>query len=55
MQKIESKETWEAFIGSHKEANFLQSWYWGEFQKSIGKEVEAFVWSLSKRLNEEHI
>lgn len=40
MQKIESKETWEAFIGSHKEANFLQSWYWGEFQKSIGKEVE---------------
>lgn len=39
-QKIELKEVWERFVSGHKEANFLQSWYWGEFQIQIGKKVE---------------
>lgn len=37
---IGSKDEWEGFLQTHQEANFLQSWYWGEFQKSIDKTVE---------------
>lgn len=38
-KEITSKETWEAFINEHPEANFLQSWSWGEFNQRIGKEI----------------
>ena len=30
---------WDEFITSHKDANFLQSWAWGEFHLSRGKTV----------------
>ncbi len=36
---IDNKNEWEAFTLSYKEANFLQSWYWGEFHKSLKKKV----------------
>lgn len=36
---IENKESWEEFISGHPEANFLQSWYWGEFQESLGRKI----------------
>ncbi len=34
-----SREKWDKFITSHKEANFLQSWDFYEFHKSRGKKV----------------
>ncbi len=34
-----SREQWDKFITSHKEANFLQSWDFYEFHKSRGKKV----------------
>ncbi|MGH7202857.1 MAG: lipid II:glycine glycyltransferase FemX, partial [Candidatus Levyibacteriota bacterium] len=37
--QIEEKEVWEDFLSEHKEANFLQSWYWGEFHQQLKKEV----------------
>lgn len=37
-----SKEEWETFIHSRKEANFLQSWNWGIFHENLGKRVFRF-------------
>lgn len=34
-----SQNEWEGFLVKRFEANFLQSWYWGEFHKSLGKTV----------------
>lgn len=36
---IIDKKQWDDFVTSHLEANFLQSWQWGEFHKSRGKTV----------------
>lgn len=33
------KTTWEAFMITHPEANFLHSWYWGDFHKRLGHQV----------------
>lgn len=40
---IESENQWESFILKFPEANFLQSWYWGEFHRSLGKDVVRLV------------
>jgi len=37
--QIESKELWESFLAARPEANFLQSWNWGEFHQKLGKKV----------------
>lgn len=36
---ITSSEIWEGFIHTHPEANFLQSWLWGDFNERLGREV----------------
>lgn len=38
--EVHDKKTWEDFVGSQEDSNFLQSWYWGEFHKRLGKTVE---------------
>lgn len=37
IKNIIDKTAWEDFILSKNEANFLQSWSWGEFHKALGK------------------
>ncbi len=39
-----SKTQWEAEVAEFGEANFLQSWNWGEFQLSLGKTVVRLAW-----------
>ena len=39
IKSIEDKSVWESFISNHSEANFLQSWYWGEFHQAIGNKI----------------
>jgi len=39
IKTIEDKEVWEKAIAEIPEANFLQSWNWGVFQKALGKKV----------------
>lgn len=36
---IDSKSEWEDFIANRPEANFLHSWFWGEFQEKIGRKI----------------
>ncbi|HYV33451.1 MAG TPA: peptidoglycan bridge formation glycyltransferase FemA/FemB family protein, partial [Candidatus Limnocylindria bacterium] len=40
IKQIENKEVWESFLANHAEANFLQSWYWGEFHKALGSKIQ---------------
>jgi lipid II:glycine glycyltransferase (peptidoglycan interpeptide bridge formation enzyme) len=39
LKEIINKKTWEEFILYQPEANFLQSWAWGEFHKILGKKI----------------
>lgn len=39
VKQIDSKNEWESFLEKHEEANFLQSWYWGEFHERLGKSI----------------
>lgn len=43
---ITDKQEWEAFIATRPEANFLQSWNWGQFHTSLGKKVFYFGWFI---------
>lgn len=36
---IEDKNIWERFLEAHPEANFLQSWYWGQFHQALGDKI----------------
>lgn len=36
---ITKKQTWEKFVTNSPQSNFLQSWYWGEFHKNLGKKI----------------
>lgn len=40
VKEITNKEIWEDFLAKHPEANFLQSWYWGEFHKALGNKIQ---------------
>lgn len=37
--EVGEKNVWEKLVMSFPEGNFLQSWNWGEFHKSLGKKV----------------
>lgn len=48
------KNEWDAFVLKYgpRSGRFLQSWSWGEFQKSAGEEVERVAWmSDAKEVN----
>lgn len=36
---VTNEEEWEVFLENHPEANFLQSWNWGEFHSSYGNKI----------------
>ncbi|HVZ12505.1 MAG TPA: peptidoglycan bridge formation glycyltransferase FemA/FemB family protein [Patescibacteria group bacterium] len=38
-REISEKNTWEGFLDDHTEANFLQSWLWGDFQASLSRKI----------------
>jgi len=39
VKTIEDSATWESFLATHSEANFLQSWLWGELYKKLDRPV----------------
>ena len=34
------KKEWEDFLAIRPEANFLQSWYWGDFHKNLNNDIQ---------------
>ncbi|MBI2019126.1 peptidoglycan bridge formation glycyltransferase FemA/FemB family protein [Candidatus Daviesbacteria bacterium] len=40
VKEITNEKVWEDFLSKQEEANFLQSWYWGEFHKSLGHKIQ---------------
>lgn len=42
IREITNKQQWEDFLFQCKEKTFLQSWNWGEFQKSLGNKIWRF-------------
>lgn len=43
--------TWNHLVQKHGpiSGQFLQSWQWGEFQKSVGEQVERWVWDEEQK------
>ncbi len=50
VEHIEDKQVWEDFLDTHPEVNFLHSWYWGEFHKKLGHDVERRVFLKNKKI-----
>lgn len=40
VEEIDNKKVWEDFLSKHPEANFLQSWSWGEFHQAWGHQIQ---------------
>lgn len=39
-KQINNQKEWEDFVLARPEANFLQSWYWGEFHENYGNTIQ---------------
>ena len=37
--EIKDNRIWESFVAKRPEANFLQSWYWGDFHAALGNKI----------------
>lgn len=45
-----AREAWDAFVGTRSEAQFVQSWAWGEFQQAVGNAVHRFAVEDNEKL-----
>jgi len=50
VKNITDKKTWEDFVLAENEANFLQSWYWGEFHRTMEKTINRTGFYEKERL-----
>lgn len=41
---------WEGLLKTHPEANFLQSWFWGEFYQNLGKKIHRDGFFINNNL-----
>ena len=46
----DNKKEWEKFLSLHEEANFLQSWYWGDFYVALGNKVQRTAFYIDNKL-----
>lgn len=47
---INDRKVWENFLSTHPEANFLQSWEWGEFHKNLNKVIFRIGFFMENKL-----
>ncbi len=50
IKEIVEKKEWENFIATHEEANFLHSWYWGEFYENLNQKIQRTGFYKNKKL-----
>lgn len=50
-QTITNKKDWEDFLAKHPEANFLQSWNWGEFHEAMDHTIHRSGFYLDNKLH----
>lgn len=50
VKNVEKENEWEEFLTHHPEANFLQSWYWGEFHKNYRNTIHRTGFYKNKKL-----
>ena len=41
--QIENQKEWDEYLKKCQRESFLQTWEWGEFQKSFGKKIERLA------------
>lgn len=46
IREIKTKEVWEEFLSEIEEKTFLNSWNWGEFQKSMESGSGGKIWRM---------
>ncbi len=51
IKEIIEKKEWEDFISLREEANFLHSWYWGEFYENLNQKVQRSAFYKNKKLS----
>lgn len=47
---ITDKNIWELFLNAHPEANFLQSWWWGQFHATLGNDIQRIGFFRGEKL-----
>lgn len=50
IEEIYKKILWEKFVNFYPEANFLQSWNWGQFHQNLGKIIKRVGFYDDKKL-----
>lgn len=50
VKAIADKSAWENFLGTRAEANFLQSWHWGEFHSNLGHTIQRSGFYIGEQL-----
>lgn len=50
LEQLNSKEQWEKFVLSYREANFLHSFNWSLFHENLGKKVHRIGFLKNKKL-----
>src|ERR1700741_1804239 len=44
------KEIFNQYVGSHPRGTFLQSWEWGDWQKSLGKNITRLIFKSQDKI-----
>jgi lipid II:glycine glycyltransferase (peptidoglycan interpeptide bridge formation enzyme) len=50
VKEITNKKEWESFVLNTPDANFLQSWNFGEFHKQLGKPIQRTGFYMNNKL-----
>src|SRR3989344_6556770 len=50
IKEIANEKDWENFLSSHDEANFLHSWYWGQFYEKLNQKIQRTGFYKSGKL-----
>jgi lipid II:glycine glycyltransferase (peptidoglycan interpeptide bridge formation enzyme) len=48
--EVKNRQEWEKYLKQCERESFLQTWQWGEFQKSLGREIERLKISCNGKL-----